>query len=381
MKVVVIGGGVAGTASAIALRRIGADVIVYEAYTDPAGPVGSFVSLAANGLRVLDVLGCLEPVQRAGFAVPRQKMWSSSGKLLANVARGRQDSDPLYSVTLMRGDLVTILRKEAGRLGVQIVTGQRINENTMAGDDFAQADLLVGADGMWSVTRQLVDPGSSVPVYAGTYTVSGMSSGLHLEPGSFNMILARRGAFLYVTAPDDTVWWSAQVAASTASDPRVMRLDGVRALFSTEQQATTILNAVHRLHGMTLNHVLPALPPSHNERIVLIGDAAHPVGAGQGVSMAIEDAVALAQQLHCEPTISTALACFEQVRRPRVDKMARVAITNRDAKVAGPLTARMRNLVMPIMFPRIYPRATNWLYSYDPGTLPDPVAVQSAIDY
>src|ERR1700677_2073511 len=100
MRITVIGGGVAGSASAIALARIGADVTVYEAYEDPAGPVGSFVSLAVNGLRTLGALGCLEPVQRAGFDVARQRMWSGSGKVLGEVARGRRPEDDLHSVTL-----------------------------------------------------------------------------------------------------------------------------------------------------------------------------------------------------------------------------------------------------------------------------------------
>src|SRR5262245_50623934 len=126
MKVIVVGGGVAGAASAIALRRIGADVTVYEAWTDPAGEVGSFLSLAGNGLRGLDALGCLEPVQRAGIDVPHQRMWSSSGRLLATVPRGRPAGDPLHSVTLRRGHLVEQLRAEALRRGAHIVTGQRL---------------------------------------------------------------------------------------------------------------------------------------------------------------------------------------------------------------------------------------------------------------
>src|ERR1700761_4904673 len=81
MRVTVVGGGVAGSAAALALSRIGAQVTVYEAYADPAGPVGSYVSLAVNGLRALDALGCLEPVQRAGFPVARQRMWSGRGRL------------------------------------------------------------------------------------------------------------------------------------------------------------------------------------------------------------------------------------------------------------------------------------------------------------
>jgi salicylate hydroxylase len=370
MRVLVVGGGVAGSASAIALRRIGAEVTVYEAYEDPSGPIGSFVSLAANGLRGLDVLGCLGSVQHAGFAVPRQRMWSGTGKLLADVPRGRPEGDPLHSVTLMRADLVTVLREKAVRSGARFVTGRRLDTAALVGE---QADLVVGADGIWSATRRLVDPGTPEPAYAGTYTVSGVSDGLGLAPSSFNMIFARRGAFLHVTAPDGATWWSAQIASAAPPNPHTVQLGDLRALFHTEPQAVAILDATRDVHSATLNHLLPRLPRGHNERMVLIGDAAHPAGAGQGASMAIEDAVVLAQRLHHETTISTALVSYGDTRRPRAEKMARAATTNRDAKTAGPIAARLRDLVMPVVFPRVYPRATGWLYTYDPGTLPCPL--------
>jgi hypothetical protein len=56
--------------------------------------------------------------------------------------------------------------------------------------------------------------------------------------------------------------------------------------------------------------------------------------------------------------------------------MARTAAANRDAKVAGPVAARMRNLVMPVMFSRFYEKATAWLYAYDPGTLAGVVSTE-----
>ncbi|WP_419999881.1 hypothetical protein [Streptomyces boninensis] len=100
-------------------------VTVYETYAEPAGQVGSFLSLASNGLRVLRTLGLLERVQAARFAVPRQRMWSGSGKLLGDVPRGRLSGDDLHSVTLMRGALVEVLRAEALAAGAEIITGER----------------------------------------------------------------------------------------------------------------------------------------------------------------------------------------------------------------------------------------------------------------
>ena len=174
MRAVVAGGGVAGSAVAIALKRIGADVTVYEAYDDPAGPVGSYVSLAVNGLRALEALGCLAPVQSAGFPVARQRMWSGRGKLLGEAARGRRPQDPLHSVTVMRADLVTALRAAARDAGAEIITGQRLD----VGSDprMADADVVVGADGIWSATRRVLDPAAPQPAYAGLYTVSGTSA-------------------------------------------------------------------------------------------------------------------------------------------------------------------------------------------------------------
>jgi salicylate hydroxylase len=370
MRATVIGGGVAGSASAIALRRIGADVTVYEAYEDPAGTVGSFVSLAANGLRAVAALGVLAEVQQAGFAVARQRMWSSGGKLLGDVPRGRRDSDPLLSVTLWRRDLVQILRDAAARSGVRIITGHRVRD-LGAGSAAADADVVVGADGIWSQCRRALAPAGPEPAYASLYSISGTSVGLDLPPGTFNMIFGRHGTFIYLPAPDHSVWWSAQVAASEPPDLTAVGIDDLRRLFATETQATTILQATTTLSGRTLNHVLGAVPRRHDERLVLVGDAAHPVGAGQGASMALEDAVVLGRELDREATVMAALAGFDQARSRRLGQLVKAASANRDAKTAGPIAARLRNLVMPIVFSRVYPRATGWLYDYEVGELPE----------
>jgi salicylate hydroxylase len=400
MRIVVAGGGVAGAASAIALARAGAEVTVYEAHEDPAGAVGSFLSLAVNGLRALESLGCLPQVQAAGFAVARQRMWAGNGKLLGDVARGRRPGDPLHSVTLMRADLVTVLRDEAVRAGARIVTGQPLTGEDLrqaraegaagadlrearavgaAGADLdaqrgviAGADLVVGADGIWSAARRVVDPAAPGPAYAGLYSVSGVSDGLDwAEPGAWNMIFGRPGAFIYLPAPDGTIWWSAQVSAKVPpEDLAGIGPDELATVFRSEQRAGAILRGARTVHAATLHHVLAPVRRWHGRDIVLIGDAAHPAGAGQGASMALEDAVELARQLGGPGTVAGALARFDSARRDRAGQMAKIAAANRDAKTAGPVSAALRNLIMPVMFGRFYERATGWLYDYDPGITP-----------
>jgi salicylate hydroxylase len=373
MRAVVIGGGVAGSASAIALARIGADVTVYEAYEDPAGPVGSYVSLAVNGLRALDALGCRPAVQAAGFPVARQRMWSGRGKLLGDVARGRRPQDPLLSVTIMRADLVTRLRAAALDAGARIVAGQRLDGP--ADERTADADLIVGADGIWSATRRALDRAAPMPTYAGLYSVSGTSGAVPagLPGDGFNWIFAKHGVFVFLPAPDGTVWWTAQVSASRPpADPTAVGVPELTTLFGGEAQAAALLRAATSVRTANLGHVLKPVTRRHDGRIVLIGDAAHPVGAGQGASIALEDAVLLAGHLAAAGTgtIPAALAAFDSERQPRAGKLATMETSNRDAKTAGPIASRLREVIMPHVFNRFYENATGWLYDFDPGALP-----------
>ncbi|WP_433464977.1 FAD-dependent oxidoreductase [Spirillospora sp. CA-128828] len=374
MRVAVVGGGVAGSASAIALARIGAEVTLFEAYEDPAGPVGSFVSLSVNGLCALEALGCLEAVQRAGFPVDRQRMWSGRDRPLGDVPRGRRADDPLRSVTLMRADLVGALREEAMRAGARIAVGTRITTGDSHDPLTAGADLVVGADGIWSAVRRTLNPNAPEPRYAGLYSVSGVTDGPVRLPGvrpqGFNMVFARRGAFIYLPAPDGTVWWSAQVAAADPPDPAAVGLAELTESFRTEPTPLAMLRASSAVTAATLLHVLPPVARRHDGRTVLVGDAAHPVGAGQGASIAIEDAVALARELAAANGVPAALAAFDRIRHDRTGKLAKTAAANRDAKTAGPVAARLREIMMPFFFNRFYEKATGWLYDHDPGQLP-----------
>src|SRR5258705_6227025 len=92
--VLIIGGGVAGRALGIALRRAGIDSVVYEASPEPRDDAGAFLNLAPNGLSVLRELGLSERTDRLGFRNDRLVFHNDRGRLLAEV--------PVGGVTLMR---------------------------------------------------------------------------------------------------------------------------------------------------------------------------------------------------------------------------------------------------------------------------------------
>jgi salicylate hydroxylase len=147
-------------------------------------------------------------------------------------------------------------------------------------------------------------------------------------------------------------------------------LADLRGLFGTEPKAAAVLQAATTVLAATIGHVLAPVACRYDDVTVLIGDAAHPVGAGQGASMALEDAVVLARELATADGIRAGLDAFDRQRHPRSGKLAKTETANRDAKTAGPLATRMRETVMPHVFNRFYEKATSWLYDYELGSLP-----------
>jgi salicylate hydroxylase len=361
MEAVVIGGGVAGPVAAVALRRIGWDVTVYEAYPDPAGDVGSFVSLGDNGLRALEAIGCRAAVAARGTELPLLRLYSGRGKRLGEAARGR--------VTLMRGHLVETLRDLAQEAGARIVTGRRLVDAaagtaTFADGGTATADLIVGADGIRSRLRTVIDPAAPAPAYAGLWTVGGWSAH-RVEPGAFSIMFGAKAAMVTAPTAEGTLW-----AAQVPADRPPTATPGARELtelFAGDRgPAVELIRRTGQWHPRTVMHAMPGgVRRWHRDGMLVLGDAAHPMGAGQGANLAVEDAVVLAKCLRDAPSVGEALVRYEALRRPRTDRMLKVAGANRDAKVAGPVAARLRDVMMPLFFKRFAEKGGAWMYDYD----------------
>lgn len=377
MRTIVIGGGIAGAAAALALRQDGHDVTVYEAYEDPAGDVGGHLSLAVNGLRGLEKLGCLSEVQAAGYPIERMRFHTAGGRLLGDVPRLRRETDPLRSVSLMRGRLVEILRSAALDAGARIVTGERLvgmrEEPDRVTAEFASgrsdtAELLVGADGIHSTVRGLLDPSAPRAEYAGLYGVAGVSTIENAEVGVWNATMARNGVFVHSTVDERTAWWAAQIA-----DPVKPQLRGIdeaqwrRRLpeLFPEAVPSAILAATTKVLASTHMYACDPIRTWHSDRVVLIGDAAHPVGVGQGASMSIEDPLVLVAALRTAPTLPAALKAYDAERRPRINRLLKHADDARNSKKPGPVKRYLDAAKMRLLLP-FYERAQGYLYDYEP---------------
>jgi len=219
-RAMIIGGGVAGPVAAMALRQADIDSVVYEAYEGGADDIGAFLTFASNGLDALRTIDANDLVLAEGFPTPRMKIQSGSGKHLGDVPLGGTLADGTVSQTLKRADLYRALRDEAVRRGARIEYGKRLvgAETTPDGvtarfEDGTEAlgDLLIGADGVHSRTRRLIDPSAPGARYVPVLNIGGYARGVTVpaEPGQFRMVFGKRAFFGYAVHPSGDVWWFA----------------------------------------------------------------------------------------------------------------------------------------------------------------------------
>src|SRR5262245_35769937 len=155
----IIGGGIAGPITAMALQKAGIDATVFEAYSRSADGVGGGMSVAPNGLDALDVLGLGDLIRPAGQPMTGIVMQDWMGRRLAEF--GNPPGVPPMQF-FWRSDLYQAINQEAARRGIRTEFGKRLVSVTEAPDSItahfadgttATADVLIGADGIRSTVR------------------------------------------------------------------------------------------------------------------------------------------------------------------------------------------------------------------------------------
>lgn len=393
----VIGCGIAGPVLAMFLRRAGVDPVIYEAQESPSDCAGSFLMVTPNGLSVLRTLGVLDELVPHGLPCGGIVMWSSRGRRLGQVrhdlAGHRHDNGAgtqyagLGSLMIKRGVLHRVLREEAARRGVPVEFGRRLADAEtldrgvvarFEDGSTAQADCLVGCDGVYSRTRRIIDPQAPGASYIGRVNAGGFlcAPGLDPTPNVLNLTLGHRAFFGHLIRPSGEVYWFSDIGYPGQPTRRELEAvdrevwKGRLAELHRDDPAPIpdIIAGLTGEFGVYPLYDVPALPTWHRGPITLIGDAAHatsPYG-GQGASMAMESAIVLAKCLRDVPDPARAFAVYQRLRKERAERLVRLARRNgRHNKISSPLAVNLRDMVMPVVLKATAnARSRSWVYSY-----------------
>jgi 2-polyprenyl-6-methoxyphenol hydroxylase-like FAD-dependent oxidoreductase len=372
----IIGGGIAGPVTAMALSKAGIDATVHEAYDYAADGVGSFLTVAVNGQRALRELDLLHILEGKGFDCPRFEFFTGRGRRLGGFAAAPPREDTLTSRTVRRADLYKALRDEALVRGVKIEYGHRLVDAhpdnggvtaVFANGSTAHGDVLIGADGLLSATRRLVDPKAPKPRYipllnTGGWVATVRAPEVDSEVGTMAMYFGRNAFYCHMKAPDGTLWWFANIPQVSELSPaelaRITDGEWRQRLMDTfaadATPATAVIAATEAIARPWNTYDFPSVPKWHTDRMVLVGDAAHAASptSGQGASLAVEDALTLAKCLRDLPDTPAAFAAYAGLRRKRVEKIVAAAKRRSSDKMPGPVGRMVRDLVFPMILAR-----------------------------
>jgi 2-polyprenyl-6-methoxyphenol hydroxylase-like FAD-dependent oxidoreductase len=389
-KAIIIGAGIAGPVTAILLKKAGIDAQVFEAWPYSTG-IGGGLQIAPNGMHVLAEIGLADEIIRLGSIADSFDFYSQSGACLGSVNRNMKQRFGQPAVNMRRTSLnQAIVNKawcdnvelffEKRLVGIDDRAGQPVVAHFADGSS-AEGDFLIGADGVHSAVRAHVIPDGPKPFDTGLIGFGGFvpRSLLDATPVGQRVetTFGQSGFFGYGFCgpdPDDGVmWWSTQPAHGIdAARFRAMSQDAIkRHLLSFHagwhDPITQLLDAADDI-VVTATLDVATLPTWWRGRTLLIGDAAHATSphAGQGASLALEDALRLSRLLQDGQDLAATFAAFEAERRRRAERIVAIARRNGSSKREFSATgAWIRDRMIKLLLP-VSAKGMDWMYAYNP---------------
>lgn len=334
-KVAIIGAGLGGLAVAIALRKLGCDVQVYEKAQD-FRPVGGGFGLLPNGLNSLDAIepGIVETIKNSACEVSRTVLKNTQGETIrTNPGSRYQDKygQPLITVWWWRLQqiLASKLPSESIHLNRRCI-GFEQDEHCVSiyfeNGKQVSADLLVGADGIHSVIREALI-GDGKPRYLGSMSWRSVINCRQevLNPGELGFVKGNQEFMYLLNVGDGYISWLYRRLSPdcTLSKNGVeMKSRVIERLADWGKSLRSLVEATpaEQILETPICDRLPLNSWSQG-RVTLLGDAAHPMAPalGQGANSTFEDAYELALRCSQASSIQEALATYEQSRIPRTN--------------------------------------------------------------
>jgi 2-polyprenyl-6-methoxyphenol hydroxylase-like FAD-dependent oxidoreductase len=369
-RVIVVGAGIGGLATSIALGEANVEVVVLERAADLAKvELGAGITLWPNAMLILDRLGIGAEIRERGAVFRSFEQRTAGGRLLTRwplQEMARRLGAPVCGIN--RPDLHAAL---AAGAGAQLRTGSNVERFEQGGGTVSvtlsdgtseSGDVLIGADGIDSTIRtQLL--GAQAPRYSGlTMWRANVPYDETIAPDVDFVLWWGAGAkFVVFRSGPERLSWEAVVT----SPPGVQDAPGGRKRAALERFADFTDPVLRMIDAASEEAIFRTdvvdRPPDQRwgrGRVTLLGDAAHPMtfAIGQGAAQALEDALAIRRVLgDGDADLDAALRSYEQ---PRIARAARFQTLAWRLARAGALTSRpaqaLRNTVLAVSSPVVW---------------------------
>jgi 2-polyprenyl-6-methoxyphenol hydroxylase-like FAD-dependent oxidoreductase len=383
MRVLIVGAGIGGLTTAIALKRKGIGVEVYERAMQLTD-VGAGVSLWANALKALYQLGMRSALDAMSFVSDVGALRSANGTFISRTSSpefARRFGLP--TTVFHRAELLAALVRAASDIPIHLgrecrdveQSGERVGVRFSDGTE-ATGDALVGADGLRSVVREAL----GIP---GALRYSGYTAWRGIAPFRTRGLIAGETfgcgqRFGLVPISGDRVYWYAtdNLPEGGREEPEAAKTRLIDLFKNWHAPIADVLDATEAARILR-NDIYDRDPVDHwgAGRVTLLGDAAHPMtpNLGQGACQAIEDGIVLARQLASAREVPSALRAYESLRIPRT---ASVVTTSRRVGQMGqlesPALCRLRDLVLGMIPVAMTYRHLDGLAGYEGHLDPQP---------
>jgi 2-polyprenyl-6-methoxyphenol hydroxylase-like FAD-dependent oxidoreductase len=370
LSVAIVGAGIGGMTAAATLQRIGIDVHVYEQATRFAR-VGAGIQMMPNSMKVLRRIGIEERLSRVAFKpYSHLNREGDTGNLMRELPMPESLFGAPYLCmhrAVLHEALASVIPEESIHLnkrlvGLQQGTGQITL--TFADRTRTRADAVIGADGVHSVVRELLI-GPDAPIHKGRIAYraifsSALLGGKDIGPSRTKWwgvdrhiviyyTTATRSELYFVTSVPEPAEWLTRESWSAKGDVKELR----KAYEGFHPDARAVVEACPDCHKWAILEREP-LPRWSDGRVVLLGDACHPMTPymAQGGATAIEDAAILTRCLgEVEgDDIEGAFLRYEAHRKPRTSRIQAISSANTWMKGGD--------------------QDTSWLYGYDAWNVP-----------
>jgi 2-polyprenyl-6-methoxyphenol hydroxylase-like FAD-dependent oxidoreductase len=369
LSIAIVGAGMGGLAAAATLRQVGVDVQVYE-QAQRFARIGAGIQMLPNSSRVLRGIGVEAKLRKTAFEPYSHlnRVWDTG-----EIKRELPMPENLFGAPFLcmhRADLhealYSALPAEIVHLNKKLVGLDQSNGQvtlSFADGTKAQADAVIGADGVHSLVRDIII-GPDAPIHKGRiayraiFDASLMSGEIAPSrtkwwgPDRHIVIYytkADRSELYFVTSVPEPGDWITKESWSAKGDVKELRA----AYEGFHPEVQMVLNACPDCHKWAILEREP-LPTWSDGRVVLLGDACHPMTPymAQGAATSIEDAAVLARCIEAVQfdDIERAFRMYEATRKPRTSRIQ--AISSANTWMSGGN------------------EDTSWLYGYDAFNVP-----------